>query len=62
MSFIEIMINLSRIAAVVQAWELRINRMNLGGLPKKVLIDRILRFLERMATDPELDQIIEDKF
>lgn len=62
MSFIEVMINLSRIAAVVQAWETRINKMNFGNISRNERIARILRLLERIATDPELDSIIEDKF
>lgn len=62
MSFFEILSNVGRIGVVFQAWENRINRMNFGKISRNERISRILRLLERIATDPDLDQIIEDKF
>lgn len=62
MTFWEILGNVSRIAAVIQAWEIRINKMNFGNISRNERINRILRLLERIASDPDLDSIIEDKF
>ena len=62
MNFFEILTNVSRIAVVIQAWEIRINKMNFGKISRNERISRILRLLERIASDPDLDSIIEDKF
>ena len=62
MTFFEILTNVSRIAVVIQAWEIRINKMNFGKISRSERISRILRLLERIASDPDLDSIIEDKF
>ena len=62
MNFFEILTNVSRIAVVIQAWEIRINKMNFGKISRSERISRILRLLERIASDPDLDSIIEDKF
>lgn len=62
MTFFEILTNVSRIAVVIQAWEIRINKMNFGKISRNERISRILRLLERIASDPDLDSIIEDKF
>lgn len=62
MSIFDILINLSRVAAIFQAWESRINRMGFGGLPTKERVNRLLNMLLAMATDPRIDEIIEEKY
>jgi hypothetical protein len=62
MTFWEILRFAADIALVVEAWTNRINTMNFGGIPRNERINRILKMLVRMATDPELDSIIRDNF
>lgn len=62
MSIFDVLINLSRVAAIFQAWESRINRMGFGGLPQRERISRLLNMLTAMATDPRIDEIIEEKY
>lgn len=62
MTFWEVLRFAADFGLVVEAWTARINRMNFGNISRNERISRILKMLVRMATDPELDSIIEDKF